>query len=131
MDELYKMNLGDFIDREEELDYQDRTIGLPYDDELKASSNVRYIDGFTQDDGNVIPSRWESFVPEENLSRENEPSVTGGIAGKLDTNILAGVPQKRDSLNETIISQSNVLVTQSLQNEKVQQSNIDEIINDK
>ena len=84
MDELYKMPMSDFIDKEDELDYQDSTIGLPFDDELKLSKNVRLIDGFTQDDGRVIPSRWESFAPViTDKPTDNTPSVTGGIAGSL------------------------------------------------
>jgi len=93
LDELYNMNLGDFIDKEDELDYQDRTIGLPFEDELKSSNNVRYVQGFTQNDGNTIPSHWEGINDiDGSLSDlmpkpiENIPSITGGIAGNSVSN---------------------------------------------
>jgi hypothetical protein len=87
LEDLLKMSMGDFMDKEDELDFQDNTIGLPFDDELKLSQNVRFIDGFTQDDGNVIPSRWESFAPVYNTQ-----SKDGGITEAMPETIHEQFP---------------------------------------
>ena len=102
IDDLYNMNLGDFIDKEDELDYQDRTIGLPFEDELKLSNNVRYIQGYTRDDGNTIPSYWEG-INDNNvdlndlMSNENMSQTNGNILDNLNNSVSKTVP----NLNNT------------------------------
>ena len=60
---LLKMSMGEFFDREDEIDYQDSLIGLPTNDELKNSPNVRLVDSYTDENGQSYPARWESLLP--------------------------------------------------------------------
>ena len=66
MEDILKMSMNEFFDRENELDSQDRVIGLPTNNELKLSPNVKFIDSYIDNNGIKTPSRWESYAPINN-----------------------------------------------------------------
>ena len=70
MDELLKMSLGEFIDRENELDSQDSLIGLPTSNELKNSPNVKFINSYIDKNGQTIPPKWEAVTIPPGLNQD-------------------------------------------------------------
>ena len=66
MEDILKMPMNEFFDRENELDSQDRVIGLPTNNELKLSPNVKFIDSYIDNNGVKTSPRWESYAPINN-----------------------------------------------------------------
>ena len=66
MEDVLKMPMNEFFDREDELDSQDSLIGLPTNSELQSSPNVKYFESYTDNNGTRFPSKWESLNPLNN-----------------------------------------------------------------
>ena len=68
LEDIIDMPFGNIVDMEQELYNQYNQIGLPTNEELKSSPNVRFIESSINDEGIKIPSRWEAFNSMENVT---------------------------------------------------------------
>ena len=54
------MSLNNISDNLDILNAQDRTIGIPYNEELQSSPNTVYVDSYTRADGTPVQAHWRS-----------------------------------------------------------------------
>lgn len=73
MEDLLKMSMNEFFDRENEIDTQDNLIGLPTNNELKHSQNVRFVGSHIDKNGQTVPSRWEAYNPFKQMRLPRTP----------------------------------------------------------
>ena len=98
LEDIIDMPFGNIVDMEQELYNQYNQIGLPTNEELKSSPNVRFIESSINDEGIKIPSRWEAFNPMENVTQK---AIMGNSSAKPFENLTidnygneTNIPQK-------------------------------------
>ena len=87
MEDLLRMTMSEFFDRENEIDSQDNLIGLPTNNELKNSPNVRFVESSVDKNGQSYPARWESLLPTPAETMANMENLKNPLAIKpIDNN---------------------------------------------
>ncbi len=59
-EDFFNMSLNNISDNLDILNAQDRTIGIPYNEELQSSPNTVYVDSYTRADGTPVQAHWRS-----------------------------------------------------------------------
>lgn len=114
-EDFFNMSLNNISDNLDILNAQDRTIGIPYNEELQSSPNTVYVDSYTRADGTPVQAHWRSKSDGQGAFEQMQ--TTSNYTNSQPINTASFVD---DTLNMPTSINDNVQIQRPLQGQNYQ-----------
>ena len=112
-EDFFNMSLNNISDNLDILNAQDRTIGIPYNEELQSSPNTVYVDSYTRADGTPVQAHWRSKSDGQGAFEQKQ--TTPNYTNSQPINTASFVD---DTLNMPTSINDNVQIQRPLQGQQ-------------
>ena len=112
-EDFFNMSLNNISDNLDILNSQDRTIGIPYNEELQSSPNTVYVDSYTRADGTPVQAHWRSKSDGQGAFEQKQ--TTSNYTNSQPINTASFVD---DTLNMPTSINDNVQIQRPLQGQQ-------------
>ena len=112
-EDFFNMSLNNISDNLDILNAQDRTIGIPYNEELQSSPNTVYVDSYTRADGTPVQAHWRSKSDGQGAFEQKQ--TTPNYTNSQPINTASFVD---DTLNMPTSINDNVQIQRPLQRQQ-------------
>ena len=117
-EDFFNMSLNNISDNLDILNAQDRTIGIPYNEELQSSPNTVYVDSYTRADGTPVQAHWRSKSDGQGAFEQMQ--TTPNYTNSQPINTASFVD---DTLNMPTSINDNVQIQRPLQGQNLYNQN--------
>ena len=114
-EDFFNMSLNNISDNLDILNAQDRTIGIPYNEELQSSPNTVYVDSYIRADGTPVQAHWRS--KSDSQGAFGQMQTTPNYTNSQPINTASFVD---DTLNMPTSINDNVQIQRPLQRQNYQ-----------
>ena len=118
-EDFFNMSLNNISDNLDILNAQDRTIGIPYNEELQSSPNTVYVDSYTRADGTPVQAHWRSKSDGQGAFEQKQ--TTPNYTNSQPINTASFVD---DTLNMPTSINDNLQQQRPLQGQNIQDENV-------